>query len=109
MNERINGTLSTDIQHIKREKNIILGSFWCQGHLYTHLEAKKQKKEVSICLYLRKKKRTSSIYDKKFRIDGIYIHISQSKHLLLQCRKERIEEHAKRHKKYKHKIQIILY
>ena len=77
-----------------------------------HAFGGKKTEKGSIDMFIfKKKKRTSSIYDKKFRIDGICIHISQSKHLLLQCRKERIEEHAKRHKKYKHKIQIqiILY
>nr|DAT01115.1 MAG TPA: hypothetical protein [Caudoviricetes sp.] len=30
---------------LSQRKNIILGSFWGQGHLYTHLEAKNRKRK----------------------------------------------------------------
>lgn len=43
--------LSTYIQHVKQEKNIILGSFWGQGHLYTHLEAKTEKGSIDMFIF----------------------------------------------------------
>lgn len=51
-------------------------------------------------MFIFKIKREQAQFNgKKFRTDGTCIHISQSKYLLLQCRRKRMEEHAKRHKK----------
>ena len=79
--EGLRQALFTDIQDIKQEKKHHIGVILVSVSPIHAFGSK------------------SSIYGKKFRTDGTCIHISQSKYLLLQCRRKRIEEHAKRHKK----------
>lgn len=97
--EGLRQALFTDIQDIKQEKKHHIGVILVSVSPI-HAFGSKKTEKGSIDMFIFKIKREQAQFTaKKFRTDGTCIHISQSKYLLLQCRRKRIEEHAKRHKK----------